>query len=463
MRLSHTCVLIALALCLALANLTGCGAAGRTAHQTGAAPTPTVNLKGATTPGPAPTPEIPPYAFPASWQKVSGPLDTGKQVGYDFAPTNQQIGYACAYNPTPFNATTDGGATWRPVPGAPFSSCGAVFVDQQDPNDVFVTQSVPFPPNPPQTQDQLWRSRDGGATWQKLGMITGTGMPLGYANLAVVGSRVISSVYVNGEGGLANSLYVSDDGGMTWRPFAQSVASQQYQLSQFVTAGSTIYIQGVRSNGASGCMPQSRVARRTAFAGCLPQSGVTRSSAMAGYRRRVALSGSPVNSELYWQSTDGGATWTRAWANSALPNGLPTFVRAANGSGFYAVAITATNIYDGGNANDATLSWSSDGGATWTHLPSMRGLEGGYVIGGGFMPVIAPDGTVFAAADHAGLGYGDDAGVFVIHPTAAAPAWTPLAPGGVQFRLSTTTSTGVRLWGNGATNDDQYFQYVDVP
>lgn len=449
MRLLHRRLPIVVATLLLAATLAGCGDGGA-AQNHSATPSPTINTKGAATPGPSPSPETLPYTFPSAWQNAAGPLAIEGPSGFAFAPSNQQIGYACASGPTPFNVTTDGGATWRGVTGAPFTNCASIFVDQQDPGDVFATQSVPYPANPAQSSDQLWRSRDGGATWQKLGAVTGTGFPLGWQNIAVVGSRLIGAVFVNGEGLLQNPIYYSDDGGMTWQNLAQSLANQGqgYTLDGFTAVNSTIYIEG-----AAGSSPAGLSAWPSARGRPTPRRAAS---------QRVNLSGNPPSTEQFWRSTDGGNTWAPVWASLGLTSGLPTFVRAANGAGYYALAITGQASYDNGNVNDATLSWSDDGGVTWRKLPDIRGIEGDFVVGGGFESMIAPDGTVFAAGQHAQAGYGDDAGIFVIHPNSAAPAWSPLAPGGVQFWQATITATGARLWGVGSFSRDAVLKYVDV-
>ncbi len=84
------------------------------------------------------------------------------------------------------------------------------------------------------------------------------------------------------------------------------------------------------------------------------------------------------------------------------------------------------------------------------------------MIGASSSFALAPDGTVFAAAQHDPQSYGDDTGIFMIHPNDGAPAWTPLAPGGVHCWQATVTPAGLRLWGVGAFGSETRLKYVDV-
>lgn len=69
-----------------------------------------------------------------------------------------------------------------------------------DANDVFVTQEM-TPAATGQEMYALWRSCDGGATWNKLAAPgTNADYPPLFGNLAVVGARLVAEVGYVGEG-----------------------------------------------------------------------------------------------------------------------------------------------------------------------------------------------------------------------------------------------------------------------
>ncbi len=62
--------------------------------------------------------------------------------------------------------STDGGKTWRNIGLRDAQQIGSVIVDPRDPNRVFVAAlGHPYGPNP---ERGVFRSLDGGATWQKV-------------------------------------------------------------------------------------------------------------------------------------------------------------------------------------------------------------------------------------------------------------------------------------------------------
>ncbi len=434
MRMIRACSgMLVIMLCGCLMLLAACGGQGHaSAENASATITATTNPKYSSTPALIPTPTLtprPPYAFPGAWRNTPGSLLLAGPNTYAFAPSNQQVGYACAgatSTSAKLDVTRDDGASWQVSQGQP-GGCGSVFIDAQDANDVFVPQGS--------SPDQLWRSRDSGATWQALGGIPSvdTG-PLGWADVAVIGSRLIASVAITGENSIQNPLLYSDDGGATWQQLAQSVANQPpgYTLtSQFAVVSSTISISGYQGTGTGGLSK---------------------------------LSGSPPGSADYWQSTDGGNTWSPVWKTAPIGT-FPIFTRSATGSNYYAISTVTTQIGSGeGSIEDTTVQWSANGGASWENLPDLRGAENGYVVGGApdsSQIALAPDGTVFLAAQHTPNG-GDDAGIFFINPNDPNPAWRPLVSGRVQWWQATVTSGGLRLWGIGSYGGDTYLKYVDV-
>lgn len=381
-----------------------------------------------------------PYTFPVAWRDAPGlPLvDDPAATAYAFAPSNALTGYACVGKVGALYVTRDGGDTWQARRISAFAGCGDLFVDAHDASDLFTQTPTAATTNGIPNGVDLWRSRDGGATWTKLGAAPSNGLRLIWGAVAVFGSRLIGQVYVNQEGFIQNSLYASADGGATWRPFAQSVANQGYTVSSFTIINSAIYIESTKGTSPGGM--QQRLSP-----GAHPLA--------------APLSGQPPVSPTWWRSLDGGATWRQV----TLPGASLQATLAVGGQRTYALSVTGKDVAPAGQPTiyDAVIWWSADGGATWKKLPDMTGLERGFVIGGS--PVaLAPDGSVYAKAQHDPQGSGDDAGVFRIQPGDAVPTWQPLAPGGTQAFAANATPAGLRLWSIGVVESDSYLKYLNV-
>jgi len=116
--------------------------------------------------------------------------------------------------------TTDGGKTWRQTLSVgPQTGASDLAWDRQHNRTVFAgmwqLRRVPWGFTSGGAQDGLFRSRDGGATWQRL---TGHGLPsgiMGRIGVAVAPSdpKRVYALIQSRQG----SLWRSDDGGDTWR------------------------------------------------------------------------------------------------------------------------------------------------------------------------------------------------------------------------------------------------------
>jgi hypothetical protein len=165
-------------------------------------------------------------------------------VSLQFAPCNPSVAYLCANDgpaAAPLTATSrfyksvDGARSWQLVSGAPtlhpvpapsygvLAAC-RVFVDASDANDV-VLQQTEFDTEGAgyALTRALWRSRDGGQTWQQLAALDRTD---GFDDLGVLGTRLVARPHPSVYGATrcdptvipkASSLVMgSDDGGLTW-------------------------------------------------------------------------------------------------------------------------------------------------------------------------------------------------------------------------------------------------------
>jgi hypothetical protein len=420
---------------------------------------------GTATPTATLQPEPPPYTFAKHWLTQAGAPDA--VAGFAFAPTDPRTGYTCVGLPSAgasaalplaprshtavprlgsplssnasgrpgFYVTHDGGAAWTAPAGVPFSwstSC-RVFVNAVDANDVFISQNI-GDASQPKTEHNVWRSKDGGQTWRLVGMPLVANLPVTVISLAVFGARLLVTVApdVSVSGGIPNDLFASDDGGATWRQMGQSILSQGVMINDFVTMGTAIVVHGYVCQGSCG-MAAPLAPPRTA-----PRAWLG-----------AALSGSPPPPTAFFESLDGGTTWTKLKMPAQTVKQL-SVVLSADGSNYYGVA-TAVNVPNH-TATSAVLYFSADSGVTWKELPTFDGVENGYVDpsspANGWVSV-TPAGVVIADTLHFDPSRGPvDAGAFILHPTDKAPSWEPLALLGLATPwLPVRTATGTRVWG----------------
>ncbi len=85
-------------------------------------------------------------------------------------------------------------------------------------------------------QDGLWRSRDGGLTWQPVSSLATTADPVWGLSVVAFDTQVRDRIYV---GAYADGLYQSDDGGQTWHRLT-GCPTQVLKLA--VAADSQVYL-----------------------------------------------------------------------------------------------------------------------------------------------------------------------------------------------------------------------------
>jgi photosystem II stability/assembly factor-like uncharacterized protein len=326
-----------------------------------------------------------------------------------------------------------------PAVNVPTNLNCSIFVDATDANDVFaqlllLPTTGPTGEEPP-VSETLWRSRDGGTTWQQLGM---PHLFRGWAAITVVGARIVAlAQYGNQVAPLCDAtdpsnagplhqvddLLASDDGGTTWKTIGQTLISKGLSITAAGVGGAT---PGVLSIGTALFVQTF----------CLGQQG----------------SYTPVQ-QTYWRSTDGGDSWKALPFPAGTLEGM-RFTKSPTGS-YYGVAIVGTEPSTA-EPTTSQLLYSSDSGTTWTALPPLTTLPGvqssqRYVNAHNIMAL--PDSSVLADIR---AGSGPDTAVsqiYVVHPQAATPTWQRYAPskgggswydGGWQIA---SMSQGLVLWG----------------
>jgi photosystem II stability/assembly factor-like uncharacterized protein len=219
--------------------------------------------------------------------------------------------------------SADNGITFKPIfDKQPSLSIGAVKVDPNDPRTIWVGTGESWTRNSVGVGTGLYRSKDGGDTWQKMGLDNTERIAR-----IVINPKDSNNVYVCAPGHLWNAhpdrgVYKTTDGGKTW--------------------AKSLYVD---DNTGCADLAMDPANPQVLYAG------------MWQFRRRPYSfeSGGP-KSALY-KSTDGGANWKQ------LKNGLPpgTLGRIA-----ISVAPSKPNVvYAVVEAADTALFRSDDAGETW--------------------------------------------------------------------------------------------------
>jgi photosystem II stability/assembly factor-like uncharacterized protein len=134
--------------------------------------------------------------------------------------------------------TSDGGASWNPATGLPSDTLvriTALRFDVGNPQHVWLGVQRILPNGTPDNtfRDGVWRSSDGGATWQR----TVTNLPNWDSRFAVSGISVhptnSSLVYVSTRG---RAAYRTTDGGTSWTQFTTANGFPTLQLTDITFA-----------------------------------------------------------------------------------------------------------------------------------------------------------------------------------------------------------------------------------
>jgi photosystem II stability/assembly factor-like uncharacterized protein len=287
-------------------------------------------------------------------------------------PVTSSTLYAATAAPGIFKST-DGGATWKALDtGIPANTyVGSLAIDPANPSRIFFSASVSQPPGPPAAA--IFRSVDGGETWNASGGLT-TGA--GIASLAI-SSTAPSVVYALLNGPPAAEILKSGDGGETWNTVSAGLPAGASIRSLAIApqSSSTLYIAVFFSFAEAGGVLKST------------DGGLTWKTVQTGFPANTPIQSvviDPVSSSILYlivdqgiyKSADGGTTWTRS------SQGLTTIevqTLATNGTD------PATLYIGAGNQIFKTI----DGGASWTGLVTFQLSPSGTA----FVPSPFPNGS----------------------------------------------------------------------
>ena len=256
----------------------------------------------------------------ATWKNM-GLKETGRIGRIIVHPTNPKIVYACALGRVTgpqqergVFRTTDGGATWQRVLFVdPGTGCSGLSMDAHDPNvliagmwQVEMHTWGMFSGGP---SSGIWISRDGGTTWTHVQAAGLPKSPVGKIDVAIAptdSNRMYALIQTANQG----SFWRSDDGGRTWNV-------TNWDRALIGRAGYYIRLAVSPKNADEVLVANSSFFRST-------DGGKTfRIERWGGDTHDIWYD--PTNADRFSLTDDGGAHITndhgKTWTQVALPNG----------------------------------------------------------------------------------------------------------------------------------------------
>jgi len=361
-----------------------------------------------------------------TWQ-LRGPLNVGGRVA-DLAgdPADANKFYVGAASGGVWK-TTDGGATFTPIFDNHGSlSTGALAIDPRDSNVLYVGTGEASPGGGSVTYpgDGVWKTSDGGATWQHLGLDQTIAI-----GRIVVDPRNPDNVFVAAMGNLYSrnadrGVYRSQDAGRTWTKvlFVSDIAGAVDLAIDpvdprriFAATWQRIRFPSERIYGGPGSglwLSTDGGTTWARLAGGLPapetepsRIGVAIAPSSPGTVYAVYYRKADTSLEGVFRSTDGGVTWTQQTATNArnIVSNQGTwsgriFVHPTNPAEIWVDGVGLARSANGGasftsvaglhadhhaqwffpanpaiilKGNDGGLYRSTNGGTSWTHFENL--------------------------------------------------------------------------------------------
>jgi photosystem II stability/assembly factor-like uncharacterized protein len=272
---------------------------------------------------------------PLAYRQV-GPFRGGRAGTVAGVPTQPFVYYFGATGGGVWK-TTDGGVTWEPLGDQTFKtgSVGAIGVSESDPNVVYVGMGEETLRGNLSHGDGMYKSTDAGKTWKKLAGLDDAR----HISRVRVHPRNPDLVYVAAIGHAfgpneQRGVFRSKDGGKTWeKVLYKGPQAGAIDLTFDPTNASVLY------------------------------------AALWQYVRKpwTFESGGPAGG--LFKSTDGGDTWAEITRNPGMPRGtvgkIGVTVSAANPERVWAIV----------EAEDGGVFRSENGGATWAKVNESRDLR----------------------------------------------------------------------------------------
>ncbi|MBW7468196.1 photosystem II stability/assembly factor-like uncharacterized protein [Pontibacter aydingkolensis] len=268
-----------------------------------------------------------------TWRSI-GPYRGGRSATATGVPGKPNLYYFGATGGGVWR-TTDGGSTWDNISDGTFGgSIGAVAVSEADPNVIYVGEGEKTVRGNVSSGHGVWKSVDAGKTWQHIGLKDSKHIGrirIHPKNPDIVYVAVMGDLYKSHE---ERGVYKSIDGGKSWKRV----------LFANKDAGAVDLI--IDPNNSRNLYATTWNVRRTPYS---------------------LSSGGPGSG--IWKSTDGGDTWKEISKNQGLPKGT---------LGIIGVAVSPVNserVYAMVEADEGGLFRSDDSGLTWKKVNDDRNLR----------------------------------------------------------------------------------------
>ncbi|HEX9943653.1 MAG TPA: glycosyl hydrolase [Thermoanaerobaculia bacterium] len=228
--------------------------------------------------------------------------------------------------------STDGGLTFKPVFDEHTQSIGAIAIDPKNPKNVWVGTGESWTRNSTSVGDGLYKTTDGGETWQRMGLETSeriARVQVSPADGNTVWACATGHLWDRHE---ERGVYKTADGGKTWKK--------------------VLYV-----DADTGCSDLA----------VDPQDPSILYAGMWQFRRTPYSFQSGGKGSGLWKSTDGGETWRQ------LKTGLP-----AGEKGRIAVAVAPSRpsvVYALVESADTALFRSDDTGESWRQVNNSFNLQ----------------------------------------------------------------------------------------
>ena len=249
----------------------------------------------------------------------------------EFDPADSRIVYARTF--PGLYRSTNGGATWRRLRGAP-PGVVALAIDPSSPTTLYAAVALPWTETDDRERSAIMRSTDSGRTWRTVARRDG------YISSLAVNPARPGTIWAAGTAG----VLVTRDGGTTWRVPGRPPARNLGSVVVDARDADTLYV----STWKRGLFRSSDGGRSWQSFG----TGLTELLAIDPRKPGTMYAGDGYG---VVKTADGGATWRRADAGIAV-----SFVNAVAPA-----ASSAATIYAGGSFG---LSRSDDRGRTWSGL-----------------------------------------------------------------------------------------------
>src|SRR5262245_886311 len=281
---------------------------------------------------PASSPEAP--LFSAMKYRLVGPFRGGRSCAVTGVTGKPLLFYFGSTGGGVWR-TTDGGTTWQNISDGSFGgSIGSVAVSESDPSVIYVGTGEKTVRGNVSHGDGIWKSTDSGKTWKHVGLADSRHIPrvrIHPKNPDIAYAAALGHLFgPNKERG----VYRTTDGGTTWKQvlFVNDEVGA-IDLALDPASPSVLYASMWR-------------VKRTPYS---------------------LESGGPGSG--LWKSTDGGEHWTEITKNKGLPQGTVGII------GVSVSPVDSERVWAIVEADDGGVFRSDDAGKTWTKTSEDRNLR----------------------------------------------------------------------------------------